>query len=279
MQTVNQIPKVIHYCWFGGNPLPDAAVRCIESWKKYCPGYEIRCWDESNYDVNACAYVKEAYEAGKWAFVSDYARFDILYQHGGIYFDTDVEMVAPIGDLLEKGSFMGVEQNDFGIVVNPGLGMASVPCHPVYGKILSNYRKIHFLNPDGTYNQTTVVKYTTDILMEYGLQESQEPQCVAGIWIYPWDYFCPMEYKTGKITISPNTRTIHRYSATWLTAEEKSIHRFTMKAMERIGEKPGKCLGNLYSLPYKIKKRIRQTGVRETVKFVCRKFLKRKYII
>lgn len=270
--TINeQIPKIIHYCWFGGNPLPDTALRCIESWKKYCPDYEIRRWDELNYDVNACDYTKEAYEAGKWAFVSDYARFDILYHHGGIYFDTDVEVIAPIDDILAQGPFMGVEQSNSGIMVAPGLGMASLPGHPIYERMLSDYRKKHFLNPDGTYNQTTVVKYTTDILLGYGLQEIQDPQCVAGIWIYPWDYFCPIEYKTGKKTITPRTRTIHHYSATWLTAEEKSIRRFTMKAMERIGEKPGKCLGNLYGLPYKIKKRIRQIGVWETAKFACRK--------
>lgn len=276
MQTVNQIPRVIHYCWFGRNPLPESAQRCIESWKKFCPDFEIRCWDETNYDVNACAYTKEAYEAGKWAFVSDYARFDILHKHGGVYFDTDVEMIAPIEDILEKGSFMGVEQSNSGGMVAPGLGMASVPGHPVYERMLAAYRNMHFLNPDGTYNQTTVVKYTTDILLEYGLEKTNEPQCVAGIWIYPWDYFCPIEYETGKKTITPRTRTIHHYSASWFSKEEQSIHRFAVKAMKLFGKKMGGCMGSIYGLPYRLKNRIRRMGLWKTVKFACRKLLHRK---
>ena len=169
------IPRVIHYCWFGGNPLPEEAKKCIESWKRYCPDYEIIRWDESNYDVNSCAYIQEAYQAKKWAFVSDYARFDILYHHGGVYFDTDVELVASIEDILEKGAFLGVEQpigDDLSIKVAPGLGMAAEAGHPLYRQILNMYGDLHFLHPDGSPNQITVVKYTTDLLLSYGLQET-----------------------------------------------------------------------------------------------------------
>ena len=118
--------KVIHYCWFGGKPLPRSAEKCIASWKKFLPEYEIRCWDESNFDVNAIPYTREAYAAGKYAFVSDYARFWILYHNGGVYFDTDVEIVSPMYDILETGSFLGVEtRNSSMITVNPGLGFAA----------------------------------------------------------------------------------------------------------------------------------------------------------
>ena len=103
------IPKIIHYCWFGGKPLPEEAKKCIDSWKKYLPDYEIKEWNESNFDINSIAYTAEAYEARKYAFVSDYARYKILYEHGGIYFDTDVEVIAPMDDLLAKGPFMGQE--------------------------------------------------------------------------------------------------------------------------------------------------------------------------
>ena len=103
------IPKVIHYCWFGRNPLPPFAVKCIESWKKFLPGYEIKEWNEDNFDVNIIPYTQEAYEARKYAFVSDYARFYILYHHGGIYFDTDVEVIKSIDDIIERGAFMGCE--------------------------------------------------------------------------------------------------------------------------------------------------------------------------
>ena len=100
----NCIPKIIHYCWFGGNPLPELAQKCIESWKKYCPDYEIKRWDETNFDLDCCDYVREAYQEKKWAFVSDYARFKILYEYGGVYFDTDVELIKPIDDIVEKGA-------------------------------------------------------------------------------------------------------------------------------------------------------------------------------
>ena len=118
--------KVIHYCWFGGKPLPRSAEKCIASWKKFLPEYEIRRWDESNFDVNAIPYTREAYAAGKYAFVSDYARFWSLFHHGGVYFDTDVEIVSPMYDILETGSFLGIEtRNSSMITVNPGLGFAA----------------------------------------------------------------------------------------------------------------------------------------------------------
>lgn len=275
MQMLKQIPPVIHYCWFGGKPLPEQAIKCIESWKKFCPGYEIKRWDESNYDVNACAYTKEAYEAGKWAFVSDYARFDILYQHGGIYFDTDVEMIAPIEDILAQGAFLGIEQGGGPLMVAPGLGMAAPAGSPVYGQMLSDYRDRHFLNPDGTYNQKTVVLYMTEILREYGLQDTEAVQCVAGIYIYPWDYFCPVEYRSGKMTLTANTRTIHHYSASWLTEAERSAHRFAARAADLLGEKWGRRLGNVYSLPRRIGKKVRQKGLWGTVRFAFQKTMGR----
>ena len=113
------IPKVIHYCWFGRNPLPPFAVKCIESWKKFLPGYEIKEWNEDNFDVNIIPYTQEAYEARKYAFVSDYARFYILYHHGGIYFDTDVEVIKSIDDIIERGAFMGCENEAKPVCGNP----------------------------------------------------------------------------------------------------------------------------------------------------------------
>lgn len=124
------IPKKIHYCWFGENPLSELVNRCIDSWKKFCPEYEIIQWNESNFDVNSCDYVKEAYEAKKWAFVSDYAGFKILYEHGELYFDTDVELIKPFDDLTYEGSFMGIEETS--IAVNPGLGIGAEPKMMVY---------------------------------------------------------------------------------------------------------------------------------------------------
>lgn len=278
MTETTKIPKVIHYCWFGGNPLPETVHKCMESWKRFCPDYEIKCWNESNYDVNACDYTKEAYEAGKWAFVSDCARFEILYLHGGIYLDTDVEIIRPLDDILEQGAWFGVEQSDNGeILVNPGLGMAAEAGHPFYKRMLDQYARMHFLNPDGTRNQTTVVKYTTDLLRKHGLKEEAGIQCVEGIRIYPWDYFCPVEYRTGIMTITSNTRTIHHYSASWLDEKEKKAHLVAQKAARLFDWKTGERIGRIYSLPYRTKKKIKEVGLRKTAKIAFRKILKRKH--
>lgn len=263
MDNTELIPRVIHYCWFGGNPLPELAIRCIESWEKYCPGFEIKRWDETNYDVTKCAYIQEAYAAKKWAFVSDYARFDILYQHGGIYFDTDVELVAPIDDILGKGPFLGIEQNVEGVAfVAPGLGMAAVKGMPFYGKMLEDYQKMHFLKEDGSYNQTTIVRYTTNLLTQSGLQDVQQPQQAAGIWVYPWDYFCPVMYETGEATFTENTRSIHHYDASWLSAKERKIHQMEAAMCRQFGMRTGKLIAWIYSAPYRLRRKLRKKHVR-----------------
>ena len=224
------IPKVIHYCWFGRNPLPADAKKCIKSWRKHMPDYEIKEWNEDNFDINIIPYTKEAYETKKYAFVSDYARFWILYNYGGIYFDTDVEVIKPLDDIVAKGPFMGCEKNvdksakdksakDIGVA--PGLGLGATPGIGLYKEILDNYKDIHFVNPDGTLNIKTVVSYTTETLVKYGLKYTDKIQECAGVWIYPKEYFCPLDYITRKMVITPNSRSIHHYSASWFTKSEK----------------------------------------------------------
>lgn len=215
------IPKIIHYCWFGGNPLPEIAVKCINSWKKFFPDYEIKEWNEKNFDLNCCNYVKEAYEAKKWAFVSDYARFWILYNEGGLYFDTDVEVIRDMSAIIEQGPFMGCENldnntNKLGIGINPGLGIGAIPYDILYKEILDDYDKSNFIKEDGTYDYTTIVDRTTSILNKYGFKQIQKIQKVLNINIYPKEYFCPMDYATGKIDITENTYSIHWYDASWL---------------------------------------------------------------
>lgn len=206
------IPKVIHYCWFGHKPLPKLALKCIESWKKYLPDYEIKEWNESNFDINIVQYTKEAYATKKYAFVSDYARFWILYKYGGLYFDTDVEVIRPIDDIIAKGSFMGHENE---LTVNPGLGLSAVPGLSFYKEILDLYATLNFVNKTGALNLTTVVEYTTRKLLKYGLNDENKIQEVANIYIYPIDYFNPISVQDGKLRITDNTRTIHHYAQSW----------------------------------------------------------------
>ena len=221
---MNNIPKVIHYCWFGRNPLPKSAKKCIKSWKKFLPDYEIKEWNEDNFDVNMITYTKEAYSEKRYAFVSDYVRFYVLYKFGGLYFDTDVEILKPIDDIVEKGSFMGCEtvvDDNFPLYVAPGLGLGFVSKHLFLKKMLEIYDKLHFINPDGTPNLKTIVQYTTDILIENGLKKINTIQNVMDINIYPKEYFNPYDCELNKFFITSNTRTIHYYAASWLTKREK----------------------------------------------------------
>lgn len=217
------IPKIIHYCWFGRGPLPELAQKCIASWKKYLPDYEIKEWNEDNFDVNIIPYTAEAYQAKKYAFVSDYARFWILYKYGGIYFDTDVEVIRPIDDIVERGNFMGFEtdpklqlkEDASEASVNPGLGMGVAPGLGLIKKMLDFYEGKHFkFIPDGI-GQLTIVHIATEVLNQAGLKQQPGIQLVNDVWIYPTEYFCPINLKTGRIHIEANTRTIHHYAGTW----------------------------------------------------------------
>ena len=213
------IPKKIHYCWFGRNPLPESAVKCIESWRKYLPDYEIIEWNEDNFDVNTIPSTAQAYAAKKYAFVSDYARFKILYEHGGLYFDTDVEVIRPMDDIIAAGPFMGYEidpKNGMYGEVNPGLGLGALAGMEFYRRIVDEYGTLSFLNPDGSLNQKTIVKYNSELLKEFGLCNTEGIQSVAGMTIYPQEYFNPLNDATGKLEVTKNTRSIHWYTKTWL---------------------------------------------------------------
>lgn len=228
---VGMIPKVIHYCWFGRNPLPKSALKCIESWRKFCPDYEIKEWNEDNFDVNSTPFTEQAYCRRKYAFVSDYARFLILHTHGGLYFDTDVELIKPIDDIVAKGAFMGIEKAALG--VNPGLGLAAENGEPIYKEIIDYYASLSFVDSAGNQIPGTVVKHTTDVLKRHGFKEEDRFQSIAGINIYPNEYFNPLDDATGRLEITPNTRSIHWYSKTWVdnygptrTWITRRIHRY-----------------------------------------------------
>ena len=211
------IPNKIHYCWFGRNPLPKSARKCIASWRKYLPNYEIIEWNEDNFDVNMIPYTQQAYQANKYAFVSDYARFWILYRYGGLYFDTDVEVIRSMDEIIERGAFMGIEQGaslDGKPMVAPGLGLGVEAGHPFFKKMLDVYSTLSFLN-NGLLNTTTIVDYTTRELYDHGMIPSNEIQKIDEIWVYPPDYFCPMDSTTGIISLTDKTVSIHYYNCSW----------------------------------------------------------------
>lgn len=229
----NSIPKKIHYCWFGGNSLPDLAKKCIASWEKYCPDYEIIRWDESNFDVNCCDYIREAYDAKKWAFVSDVARLYALVHHGGIYMDTDVEIIRPMDDFLQLEAFSGFERSD---AIPTGL-MAAKAHHPLFEELLRAYNNRHFIQKDGTYDLTTNVKYITDTCLKYGLKLDNSLQTVNGFTLFPSDYFCPVNNKSGRIELTDNTYTIHYFAGSWVDPYSKFRCRVYQMLYRCFGEK------------------------------------------
>ena len=236
---LNSIPKIIHYCWFGGNPLPKLALKCIESWKKYLPDYEIKEWNENNYDVRKIPYIAQAYDKKKFAFVSDYARFDILYQYGGIYFDTDVEVIKDLSPIIEKGAFAGVESPG---VLASGLGLGSPAGTFIFKEIIESYKNSSFLRNDNSLNLTTVVERVSNIYKKYGFTINDEIQVVEGTTIYTSEYFCPLNPESGTLCITDNTYTIHHYTASWTIPFRKKYMTLRTKLASVIGIKMAKII-------------------------------------
>lgn len=212
------IPKVIHYCWFGGSELPEYVERCIQSWKKYCPDYQIIRWDESNYDYRKFPFCEEAYKEKKWAFVSDVARLDIVYSYGGIYLDTDVELIKGLDELLTEHAFMGFER---GRLVATGLGFGGEKGNPIIKNNLDAYLNRSFLNEDGSMNLTPCPVITTDVLMTFGLKKIDQTQDLIDMKVFSSDCFCPMLLSDGTAEVGDNTYSIHHYAGSWTTDTEK----------------------------------------------------------
>ena len=264
-------PKNIHYCWFGGNPLPELAQLCIASWRKFLPDYEIWEWTEDGnsltpnpspkgegssnqnetendndlfdrrmvFDVNIIPYTAEAYRQKKYAFVSDYARFWILYKYGGIYFDTDVEVIRPMDDIIAHGNFMGFEVDPDGentpgkyaprycFGVNPGVGVGIEKEHPFIKRMLELYAKLMFQPvPANIAWYKTIVAYTTEELCQCGLKNMKGIQIVEGIRIYPRVYFSPINVVTGRCSVTEQTYSIHRFTSTWSESNNKTLKEY-----------------------------------------------------
>lgn len=212
------IPKKLHYCWVGGSPISEKGKTCIESWKKFCQDWEIIRWDETNYDFTKIDYMHQAYEAKKWGFVPDYARLDIVASEGGVYLDTDVELVAPLDDLLDYSGYMGLSRDGY---VNPGLGFGAEPGNPVIRSLAKFYEDASFVNPDGSLNLVASPHYATDSLFRFGFVESETLQVLDSFALLPWDYLDPLDAATGKMGMTENTVSVHHYFGSWLSERDK----------------------------------------------------------
>lgn len=254
------IPKKIHYCWIGGNPLPELAIKCIESWKKYCPDYEIIEWNESNYDFHKNRYMGEAYDEKKWGFVPDYARLDIIYEYGGVYLDTDVEMLKPFDDLLNYQAFAGMEKPG---MVALGLGFGAEPHNPLIKEMMEYYEGRSFYNENGSLDTAASPRIQTATLLEHGLKEEDVVQEIDGMKIYSCEYFCPESPFTGKTEITANSYSVHHYMGSWLSPLDKIIFNIGRKFDKR--KKTLYIAERLCTLPFRVIRKVKKKGIKGAV--------------
>ena len=248
---MGEIPKKIHYCWFGGGEKSDLMKKCIKSWKDKMPTYEIIEWNESNF-VSDNQYFRQALEMKKYAFASDYARLKIVYEEGGVYLDTDVEIIKDLTPILANGGFMALETSNN---VATGLGFAAEKGNEIVGKILDSYKDIPFITKQGIDNMPCPQRNTLS-LKECGFCPKQVIQKIENITIYPSEYFCPMDYDTGKITLTNNTYAIHHYSYSWADEESKEILEIKRKIF---GVFPKKIAQLVFNVVNKVRKIILHT--------------------
>lgn len=230
------IPKKIHYCWFGKKELPTKAKKCIASWKKYCSDYEIVEWNEDNYDVNQNAYTTYTYDNKKFAFLSDYARLQIILQEGGIYFDVDVEVIRPLDELLQYPAFFGFETERY---VNTGVGFGAEAGNKIVGEMLKEYNPLL----DGKHGTIGCPLLNTETLVKKGLIPNGKKQEIEGAQIFPIKYFNPYDDPTGRLHKTKDTYSIHWFAKSWMCKREilrsqmlKPIHRMFGKDVFRRGK-------------------------------------------
>lgn len=224
-----RIPKTIHYCWFGGKPLPASASECIESWEHHCPDYEIKQWNENNYDIpKTPLYVRQAFDAGKYAFVSDYARLDIINRQGGIYFDVDVELLQSIDNLLGYKAFFGFLTWS---TINTGLGFGSVSCNEVLSDMMSMYNLFEFVLSNGLLYTVDCPRLATEYFRRNGVLVNNTIQMVDDILFLPSSYMSPLSAVTGSdgrqylalYALRNNTISIHKCDSSWFDEESDEV--------------------------------------------------------
>ena len=241
------IPRKIHYCWFGGNELPKLERDCIASWSRVMPDCEIVRWDESNFDFDQCAFSREAHAAGNWAFVSDYARFKILCENGGIFLDTDVELLKPLDELLVLDAFTGFTKDSS--FVAPGLVVASEAGGHVVGDAVSRYEAMELLSQRGRIHPQSSPRVLTALLEEsYGLVRSGKLQKLDGMTVFPAEWFDPIDPHTGERKVTAQTHSIHHYSGTWLLPAKKYRLELRKKLAPKVGPRLSWVLSGVASV-------------------------------
>lgn len=228
------IPKKIHYCWFGKGEKTSSMLKCIESWRQNCPDYEIIEWNEDNFDVNCIRFVSEAYSAKKWAFVADYARLKIVYENGGIYFDTDVEVLKSYDELLKNEAFAGFQGSEY---IATGLGFGAIKGHPVIKALMEDYHNRSFPSDQDEQKKIACPIINTRVLYELGFEPSAGMQEVCGLMLYPAEYFDPKDSETYELSVTEKTYSIHHYDSTWKSGNARIKQLIIKLAVRMLGKK------------------------------------------
>ncbi len=222
------IPKIIHGIWFSGSSMPKLYQRCLKSWKKYAPDYEIKIWNLEMYKPEHCLFFQQAIEYRNWAFASDYARADILRRYGGIYMDLDVEMLRSIDDLLYNDAYMSFESLDR---IECGSGMGARQGHPILNEICESYESRPYLKADGTWDNSTCPVRYTQVIEKHGLKKNGGFQFVEDITVYPFEVLTGKSFDTGIIYSTKLSYTLHHHNGSWIP---DSAHRAIRDRYTRI---------------------------------------------
>lgn len=242
------IPKIIHYCWFGRGKKNEIIIKCIESWKRILPDYQIVEWNEDSFDIEMNHFVKEAYDAKKWAFITDYVRLYALNKFGGIYLDSDVEVLRPLDRFLDHRAFSGFEDNN---LIPTGI-MASEKEHPWILKLLMYYDNRHFIKDNGQLDMRPNTKIISEISEKYFGYESEKANAndylvlKDDLHIYPWYFFCPKSHLDGRVNLKDDSYTIHHFNGSWLTKKQKIIKFMINYFVRFFGESKYQLLRNKY---------------------------------
>lgn len=207
------IPKIIHYCWFGDKEKPKLANKCIKSWHKYCPDYQFIEWNESNFPIDQYPYAKYCLEQKRYAFLSDFVRLVVIYENGGIYFDTDVELIKTPDDLLNNSAYFGFETDEY---VATGLGFGAEAGNRLVKEMIEDYERLFSQDPEN-YQFIPCPKVNTKVFIRHGLIQNGQLQTVDGALILPSDYMNPYDDPTGKLNRTSNTISIHWYAKSWMS--------------------------------------------------------------
>lgn len=258
------IPKVIHYIWVGKSPLPELTLRCIKSWQDKCPGYEIKLWNEDNLNIEDCLFAKQAYENRKYGFVSDYFRLKVVFEHGGIYLDTDVEVLKPFDDLLGFNAFFGFENEEY---IATGLGFGAVKGCAILRELMKGYENVPFQKADGSFDMMPCPQRDTAVLNRLGLKSGKISQEIDGVKFLPAEYLSPINFTTGISRVTEKTISIHHYMGSWLSEEELKNIRVRYFLIRLFGGGLGKKVNNLYVAYSEMK-------IAEFLCYVCKKVIK-----